>query len=101
MELLCKEVPIPEGLGDAEGVRSFEGAFDGEGPRGVSGGTGRFFLVFEVGSGGNAVVGGFVAGRDGCGIVDVMVVRLLYPELKIYERPFKKKSLPICLEDLC
>ena len=74
MELLCKDVPIPDGLGDAEGVRSFDGRCEGEAPRGVSGGTGRFFLVLEVGNGGRAVVGGFVAGRDGWGIVDVMLI---------------------------
>lgn len=77
-ELVCRECPTPEGLGDAEGARSFEGGL-GEAARGVSAGTGRFFFVFEVGSGGKAEVGGLVAGRDGVGIVDVMVIRFLVP----------------------
>lgn len=79
MELVCI-VPIPEGLGDPEGARSFEGGL-GEAARELSRelspGTGRFFLVFAVGSGGNADVGGFVAGRDGVGIVDAMFTEYL------------------------
>lgn len=47
----------------------------GEAARGVSAGTGRFFLIFDVGSGGSGVVGGFVEGRDGWGIVDAMVIQ--------------------------
>ena len=38
----------------------------------VSGGPSKFFLDFGIGKGGRAVVGGFVAGRNGCGSVEAI-----------------------------
>lgn len=62
-----------EGRGEVEGMRSFEGFRVDEGALGFSECARMvFFFDFETGNGGRAVVGGFVEGRDGCGIVEVM-----------------------------
>lgn len=69
-----EEMPSFEGLGEgAEGVRSFEGGCEAAGDLAESEGTGRPFFDFVSGTGGRAVEGGLVAGRDGVGIVEAMV----------------------------
>ena len=61
------------GLGP-DGVRSLGDAWEGDCSLGDSVGVGKFLLGCDVGIGGNDPVGGFVAGRDGCGRVDVEAI---------------------------
>jgi hypothetical protein len=85
VELDSCTVGTTDGLGEADGARSFEVIGEGDGMLGVSDGTGKFVLDFGIGKGGRAVVGGFVAGRNGCGSAEAIpnLPRISIPYLSL------------------